>query len=138
MSIFHWHRRRSYFPFLIILLSIGLLLFMFYSLSYKQSAPRLQPIDPEVISSREYQSHVRALITTFDEQMIPAQDVESRRVVVAQTLSSLLLLRVPVEFQQAHLQLALSLNAMNESFDSENANFDSALVQWNEAATVLK
>lgn len=133
-----FHKRTSFFPFLVALLSLGLLVFMFYAFSYKSGSFSSKPSPVVAISSDEYRASVKELASAFDQKMADASDVMTQRVVVEQTLTALLALRVPVEYQSTHLQLALALNSMKDGLASQNVSIDAALAQWQAAVSAIK
>lgn len=136
---FSFHRRRSFFPLLVALLSVSLLGFMMvvFLSQPPQTGNELTQEPVSTISSEDYHASARAVVASFDQKIQVAQDVPSRRAVVQSSLSALLALRVPVEYQNAHLHLALALNAMQSALGSDDQLFEEALAQWREAEKLL-
>ncbi len=128
-----FHKRRSYFPLVIILLSVFLLVFMFFTLSFKSEksgSPLEEPIEIPTVSSQAYQTQVKEISRLFEQKLALANDRDAQRAIVEETLTALLALRVPVAYQTAHLQFALALNSMQEALTGEDQTMDAALAQY--------
>jgi hypothetical protein len=110
-----FHKRHSFFPLILALLTLGLILLMFYAFTGKQPASTSVSQEVTPISSQEYQKEFTTLITSFVEQYPQKEDDLSRLVLVEQTLSFLLSLRVPTEAKEQHLNMAVELNQMQQA-----------------------
>ncbi len=132
-----FHHRKSLFPYLVIFLSLVLVLFMFYTFSYK--ADKVITSNDAVISvtTQDYQSDVKPVIESFDQKMLLAKDSLAQLVAVEESLNELLALRVPSDYQNIHLELALALNSMKENLRTGDRNIDEALVEWQTAKAKL-
>ncbi len=110
-----FHKRHSFFPLVLALLTLGLIVFMFYAFTGKQSVSVRQTSEVPPVSSQEYEKELSTLTKSFVEQYPQKEDELSRLVLVEQTLQSLLSLRVPVEAKEMHLNLAVELNQMQQA-----------------------
>ncbi len=106
------HKRLSFFPLILAFLTLGLILLMFYSFSFADrgaSAPIVEEVVTPV-NSDEYQQSVSGIVTGFQADFADAEDNLKQIFVTEKTLAKILALKVPTEFQSAHLGLAMSLN----------------------------
>jgi hypothetical protein len=119
MMIFHHHHRSFFLPIL-GLLTVGLVVFMFYSLtdSFKPPEFSQQVITP--VSSQEYTNSIKTIGGKFVESYGVAENDIARLVIVENTLSELLALRVPVEFKEIHLELAVILSQMQTALKAQD------------------
>ena len=123
-----FHRRHSFFPLVLALLTLLLIVLMFYAFTGTQPTANRVTSEVTPVSSQEYQQELRALIQSFIEQYGQKEDDILRLVLVEQTLQSLLSLRVPVEAKEMHLSIAVELNqmqqALREKSGAEKAAFE--------------
>ncbi|MBI4714194.1 hypothetical protein HY771_03355 [Candidatus Uhrbacteria bacterium] len=118
MNIFHHHHRTFFLPIL-ILLTVGLVVFMFFSLtdSFKPAEISQQFITP--VSSQEYTNSIKTIGKKFEVSFGTAENDIARLVLVENTLSELLALRVPSEFKEIHLELAVALSQLQADLRSQ-------------------
>jgi len=119
MMIFHHHHRSFFLPIL-ILLTIGLVVFMFFSLtdSFKPPEFSQQVITP--VSLQEYTNSIKTIGKKFVESYQVAENDMTKLVLVENTLSELLALRVPVEYKETHLELAVALSQMQTALKAQD------------------
>jgi len=122
--IFHHHHRSFFLPAL-ALLTVGLVVFMFFSLtdSFKPPEFSQQVITP--VSSQEYTNSIKTIGKKFVESYGIAENDIARLVLVEETLSELLALRVPAEFKEKHLELAVLLSQMQTELRSQKDTTES-------------
>ncbi len=81
------------------------------------------PIQEEVVvpvDSGEYQEDVSELVKAYQTEFAAADENLKQIFVTEKTLSKLLSLKVPAEFQNAHLGLAMSFNKTIEGLRGED------------------
>jgi len=109
-----FYHRHSFFPFVLAVLTLALVVFMFYAFTdtpLGSSQPE-QVLNP--VSDEQYQKELRLLTTEFIDSYQKATDPSSRNVLVDQALSSLLALRVPSQNKELHLDLAIDLSQLRQ------------------------
>lgn len=126
------------FPIIITLLSLGLVVFMYYAFSFKTEKPITSTNSVIAVTSEDYQKEAQEIILSFDNKMALTEDSLAKLVAVEETLNTLLALHVPNEFQGVHLELALALNSMKETLRFGDRNIDTALVEWQVASAKVK
>ena len=132
------HHRHPLFPIVVALISLVLVVFMYYAFSFKTEIPITSTNSVIAVTTEDYQKESLDIIASFDNKMTLATDPLAQLVVVEETLNTLLALHVPNEFQGVHLELALSLNSMKETLRFGDRNIDAALVQWQTASAKVK
>lgn len=117
--IFH---RLSFFPLTLALLTLALALLMFYAfMGTPRSTPRVVEQSVTPVSEKDYQEEMRVLTSTFVKVYQAETNPSARVQLVDQTLSSLLALRVPVQYKDVHLTFAVTLNQLRgneQTFDA--------------------
>lgn len=124
----HIHKRRSFFPLVITLLTMSLIVFMFYAFM-DASSPATEPMVEEVITvnADDYRSDTVLAIANFEEGYGQAADDLSRLMVTETALEELLDLRVPAEYKELHLDLVVALNQLQTALRSEGRSTAEAL-----------
>ncbi len=114
------HHRHSFFPVVIALLTLILLVFMFLTFR-KNSTSSIghgQTVSP--VSEQEYQTSLHTLMKKFTDGF-PALNSQSARLSsVEGTLTSLLAFRVPFSQKDLHLSLAVQLNQMKDALHAND------------------
>ncbi len=116
--IFHHHHRSFFLPIL-ALLTVGLVVFMFYSLTDSFKAPEFSKQVITSVSSQEYTNDIKSIGEKFVESYQVAENDIAKLVLVENTLSELLALRVPAEFKETHLEFAVLLSQMQTELRSQ-------------------
>lgn len=114
------YTKHSYFPLTLTLLTLGLILFMFYAFTF-EAEPSSYPIaveEEEPVDANDYRSELAYAIATFDEGYTDASDDLARLVAAEQAVSDLLDMRVPSEYKELHLELAVTLNQLQTALRS--------------------
>ncbi|MBT5808142.1 hypothetical protein HOI18_02595 [Candidatus Uhrbacteria bacterium] len=122
-----YYHRHSFFPLVIILLTLGLILFMFYAFSYQEveDTPRSSTSNEvEVIDADSYREEVAYMLAVFEEDFDAASDDLSKLVSAEDLLASLLELTVPSEYKVLHLELAVVMNKIQVSLRSSDRSLD--------------
>lgn len=116
MPSFHRH---SWFSLVVILLSLALGGLIYWSTQAPQTSTSTIPVeDVESVNADAYRDDLAQIVKTFEERMFVAQDdVEKLRTVQA-ALSGVLSLRVPTEFKDLHLALAVAFSEMENILES--------------------
>ncbi len=115
-----FHKRHSFFPLMLAVLTLGLIVLMFYAFTQRQATPHRVAQEATPVSAQEYNQELSTLTKSFIEQYSLKEDDLSRLVLVEQTLQSLLSLRVPVEAKEMHLNIAVDLNQMQQALREKN------------------
>jgi hypothetical protein len=118
MMIFHHHHRSFFLPIL-ALLTAGLVVFMFYSLTDSNEVEKFTEEITSPVSSQEYTNSVKSIGKKFVESYEVAENDMAKLVLVENTISELLALRVPSEFKETHLELAVYLSQMQTELRSQ-------------------
>ncbi|MBI4256481.1 hypothetical protein HY626_00300 [Candidatus Uhrbacteria bacterium] len=130
MPSFHRH---SWFPFIVILLSLALGGLIYWSAQGQSSSPSLislqedQPLDADA-----YRFDLAEIIQTFEKQMAAAEDDAQKLQIVRSALTSQLALRVPAEFKDLHLALAVALSEMEHTLQTDGQGIDESLARLQE------
>jgi hypothetical protein len=114
-----FHKRHSFFPLVLAMLTLGLFVLMFYAFTGKQTINRVAQ-ETTLVSSQAYQKELGSLTDSFIKQYPKKEDDLSRLVLIEQTLASILSLRVPAEAKELHLNLAIELNQMQQALREKN------------------
>lgn len=115
-----FHQRHSFFPLVLGLLTLGLIVLMFYAFAGRHPSETTPSTQPNPVSAQEYEQSLQALMSTFVVTYDESTDDLSRLVLVEQTLANLLALRVPAEDKQTHLELAVGLNQMQQALRAKS------------------
>lgn len=114
------HHRHSFFPLVLGLLTLGLIVLMFYAFAGRRPSEATPPVQLNPVSTEEYEKSLQTLMSSFVVAYDESADDLSRLVLVEQTLTNLLALRVPAEEKQTHLELAVGLNQMQQALRAKN------------------
>jgi hypothetical protein len=114
-----YYQKHSFFPVIIILLTVSLAGFMFFVL--RGSLAQTSTIqEPKPVNEEDYREGVSAILQTFEEQFSVSQDSAQKRLATQTALSALLELRVPVEYKDLHLQLAIAWNQIQTALQGNS------------------
>lgn len=113
----HINRKRSYFPLVILILSLGLVLFMVYSLTYTNTNSNntkelLEVTEP--INTNEYRVEMQNIIASYKSEYQNASDDLSKLIVVERVIGKLLTIRVPDGYKEMHLELVVNLHTIKQ------------------------
>ena len=125
-----FHHRRSLFPLLLALLTLVLVIFMFYAFTGRSLKRSNVVGEPSPVSAQQYQTELHELTSTFVEQYEGEANDLARLVLVETTLQKLLSLRVPTEQKDRHLALAVELNQMQQALRQQNGEADVAFERF--------
>lgn len=127
MPSFHRH---SLFPFIVILLSLGLAGLIYWSV---QNPPNetstITQQEVELVDPNAYRDGLSSIVTTFQERMANSQDDLDKLLAAQTALAGLLELRVPAEFKDLHLTLAVALSQIQDALQSDDRNIDEPLAR---------
>ncbi|MFA4845525.1 MAG: hypothetical protein WC654_03130 [Patescibacteria group bacterium] len=125
-----YYHRHSFFPLVIILLTLLLGLFMVLTLSRESlltAFPEEEITAP--VDAQFYRGELLGVITTFEIDVGLASDDLATLIVVERAFEGLLALRVPPENKQLHLELALIFSKMQTTLKGEDRNIEAMLAQ---------
>lgn len=127
MPSFH---RRSFFPLVVIVLSLGLAGLIYWSV---QNPPRETPAitqqEVESVDPEAYRSDLAQIMKTFHERVGSSQDDLDKLRATQTALAGLLELHVPAEFKDLHLSLAVAISQIQQSLERGDQNIDEPLAQ---------
>ncbi len=128
-----FYHRHSFFPLIVIALSLALAGLIYWSVQHESSAgpgitvQEVEPVDPE-----EYRAALKDIVKTFTERLASSSDDLDKLLATQTALAGILELRVPVEFKDLHLSLAVAFSDIEKSLQSEDRNIDAALTRIDE------
>jgi len=121
--------RHSFFPLVVAALTVLLAGLVYGSVQTPSPTPgSAQPV-VELVDAQAYRDSLIHIVRTFDERLTLAQDDQGKRLAAQTALSNLLALRVPAQFQDLHLALAVALSTMENALASGDQTIDEALAQ---------
>ncbi|MBI5793671.1 hypothetical protein HZA87_01100 [Candidatus Uhrbacteria bacterium] len=123
-----YYHRHSFFPLVIILLTLLLGVFMLLTVS-RQTAPPADEQTTTPVDAQAYRVSLVDLLTTFEAGIALAPDDPAKLVVAERALTDLLALRVPPEDKQLHLDFALTLTKIQTALKSDDTNIDAFLLE---------
>ncbi len=128
-----FYHRHSFFPLIVIALSLALAGLIYWSVQHESSAgpgitvQEVEPVDPE-----EYRAALKDIVKTFTERLASSFDDLDKLLATQTALAGILELRVPVEFKDLHLSLAVAFSDIEKSLQREDRNIDAALTRIDE------
>ncbi|MBI4592033.1 hypothetical protein HY733_01130 [Candidatus Uhrbacteria bacterium] len=128
-----YYHRHSFFPLVVIVLSVILAGLIFWSVQNEPSSTSvITTQEVELVDPAAYRDSLAHIVGTFDERMTSSQDDLDKLLATQTALAGVLELRVPVEFKDLHLALAVAFSDIEKSLQREDRNIDVALAQINE------
>lgn len=127
--MFSFHRH-SFFPFVVVLLSLTLAGLIYWSVQNSPSETQtisLQEVEP--VNPDAYRDGLSDIVKTFQERVASSQDDLDKLLATQTALTGLLELRVPTEFKDLHLTLAVALSQIQDALESDDRNIDEPLAQ---------
>lgn len=129
-----FHHHRSLFPLLLALLTILLIILMIWKLQPKDvevlkssnNPPAEEPLI-ESVTPAEYEQRLADLLSEFIQKYDVADQDFIRVIAVDQTLSSLLDLKVPTQYKDLHLSIAVNLNLIRRGLTDNPARLAEGL-----------
>lgn len=112
------YHKRSLFPLAVIALSLVLAGFMYWTFQ-DRSAPSTiaeEVVDP--VDAEAYKDDLAQVVETFQARFAEAGDDLDKLLATETALAGLLQLRVPVEFKDLHLGLAVALHQIQGALKS--------------------
>lgn len=113
--MFHRH---SFFPLIVIVLSLALAGLVYWSTQDEASSPSILVQEVEPVDADSYRDGLSQVVKAFEERMAAAGDDVQRLRAVQTALSGVLALRVPTEFKNLHLALAVAFSEMENTLES--------------------
>ena len=113
-----YYQKHSFFPVIIILLTLLLGGFMFLVLRGSFTTEETSTQEIKLVNEDEYREGVSVALHTFEEQFSLSQDNAQKNLVTQQALAQLLELRVPAQYKELHLQLAIVWNQLQTALTS--------------------
>lgn len=125
MFAFHRH---SFFPFIVILLSLALAGLIYWSVQNPPNeTPSIAQQEVELVDPGAYSDDLSQIVKTFEQRMTDSQDDLDKLLAAQTALAGLLELRVPAEFKDLHLTLAVALSQIETALESDDRNIDEPL-----------
>jgi hypothetical protein len=127
----HIHRHSS-FPLVVILLSLGLIVLMFYAFTGEPTIEEEvidQSESEEVIeiSTDDYRSDIASVTSTFYTEYSAADDDLEKLLIAEDLLGLLLEMHVPTEYKDLHLNLAVIFSQLESGLRSPDRSVDDPL-----------
>ena len=117
----HFHKHSS-FPLVLTLLSLGLVVFMFYAFTFEgdpvTESNKIVEEEVVTIDADQYRNDLSFIIRDFSDEIGLAEDDLARLLVTESTLEQLLDLRVPTEYKDLHLNLAVIIHQLESGLRS--------------------
>ena len=122
-----YYHRHSFFPLVIILLTVLLGLFILLTVSRERASlssvqETIVPVDADL-----YHTQLVTLLTRFETEVSLASDDLAKLVIAERALADLLALRVPLDGKELHLELALLFTKIQTALKSEDRSVDTLL-----------
>ena len=130
-----YYHRHSFFPLVVIVLSVLLAGLIYWSVQQPgEVGGKVDKVDKveESIDPEAYRDSLAQIVATFDERMSSSQDDLDKLLAAQTALAGLLELRVPAEFKDLHLALAVAFSDIEKSLQSQDRTIDASLAQINE------
>lgn len=128
--LFH-HRRTSFYPLVIALVTLALCIFMYATLSESDRKAAEEPVVPAVTES-DYRAQSRAVIAPFLAAYQSAPTDIAKLVAVEDALADLMDLTVPVAYKDVHFTLAVSLTLMRDGLRGEEGSLENGFAKLTE------
>ena len=130
-----YYHRHSFFPLVVIVLSVMLAGLIYWSVQQPgEVGGKVAKVDKveESIDPATYRDSLAQIVATFDERMSSSQDDLDKLLAAQTALAGLLELRVPAEFKDLHLALAVAFSDIEDALQSQDRNIDASLAQISE------
>ena len=130
-----YYHRHSFFPLVVIVLSVLLAGLIYWSVQKQgEVGGKVAEVDKveESIDPATYRDSLAQIVATFDERMSSSQDDLDKLLAAQTALAGLLELRVPAEFKDLHLALAVAFSDIEDALQSQDRNIDASLAQISE------
>jgi len=129
-----FHRHRSFFPLILALLTILLIVLMVWKLQSKEvKVPNssyvvvTEEISADPITPAEYEKQLTDVMSEFFQKYDTADQNFIRVIAVDESLSALLDLKVPVQYKDLHLAMAVNLNLVRRGLTNEPDRLEEGL-----------
>lgn len=109
-------KHASFFPFLVLALTLILVTGFVFSASPKSVEQKGVTTQTPPVSDEQYQEALKLVLKKFTTSFDATEDVSVRAQLTEQTLSTLLTMRVPGQEKEFHLTLAIALQKMKQGF----------------------
>lgn len=113
--MFHRH---SFFPLVVVVLSLALAGLIYWSTQGEAPSSSISVQEVELVDADSYRDDLSGVVREFEIRMASAQDDAQRLQDVQTALASVLALRVPTQFKDLHLALAVALSEMENTLES--------------------
>jgi hypothetical protein len=134
--LFH-HKKRSLFPLILALLTLGLIGLMVLSFTSQPEEPAADQNSPdqelveqfegEKVDEEAYATAMREALQGLPEELESEPDNLKKLVKIEDALEAVLDAKVPAERQSAHLEIALALKQMERGLRNETDAYQSGL-----------
>ncbi|MEI6510593.1 MAG: hypothetical protein WCO25_00935 [Candidatus Uhrbacteria bacterium] len=124
-----FHRRRSFYPLAIALLTLALGLLMLYTLGSSTSPTGRKSVGTQVsptpaVTDADYRTNSHAVIAPFLASYGAATNDAIKLAAVEDALAALMPITVPASYKDVHLGLAVSLSLMRDGLRGEDGSLD--------------
>lgn len=115
-----YYHRHSLFPIAVILLSLGLAGFMYQTLQNEPSSSTIQMEEVVPVDADAYQSDLSKILAIFEERFFAATDDLDKLIATETALAGVLSLRVPTQYKDLHIGLAVAFNQLQSGLKAED------------------
>ncbi len=122
-----YYHRHSFFPLVIILLSLLLGFFIFLTVSRERPVVEQTSVAP--VDEQSYREELMLLLTTFETDMNAAPDNAGKLSIAQSTFAEVIALRVPPEEKDLHLSLALALSNIQTALKGSDPDISIYVLQ---------
>ncbi|MEK7452533.1 MAG: hypothetical protein AAB664_04285 [Patescibacteria group bacterium] len=127
--------KRSWFPFVVVFLTIVLFGFFYVSYRSKSLSIKNAPATVSSISDELYKKNISIYIKSFFDKYPSAKDDAERTMLVQELFNQLLHMRVPMQEKDLHLELALSLQQMKDGLANHSQDLPEGFARLKDAVT---
>ncbi|HBR80697.1 MAG: hypothetical protein UX09_C0046G0017 [Candidatus Uhrbacteria bacterium GW2011_GWE2_45_35] len=124
----HLHHR-TWFPAVVVGLSLFLVIFIVWAYLAKQNLSDLEATNGPTITSEQYQNELLVLVGDFWIQYQGQVDDAARLLFVSDLEQNLLALKVPSENRSVHFELVSSLELLRQGLVGNSEKMASGLVR---------
>lgn len=119
----------SFFPFIILALTLILVSGFVFLSSPKNALQKNASSQVSLVSDAQYQDALTSVLKKFVNLYDSATSDTVRAEIVQNTLNALLSMRVPAAFKDLHLELAIALQKMKQGFASNPQDISDGYIQ---------
>lgn len=125
---------RTWFPFVLIVLTLGLLIFILFLYQIPEQSDSIElegSYQPIGVDQELYRGHVQSVVNDLDLMLSGASNKDEELVHIQNAQNQLFGLIVPTDDQQTHLVLVIALNKMIEGhLQDDQEKIETGFTEW--------